>query len=98
MFGSEGSGNQKKFWTADNKLVKLNSKYREADKEVSAYELGSLAVDLPQSINVFCYQNVVRRYRLNVARLFLAQRETAQCKTFLMHVHSDVNCGMIIHV
>ena len=42
MFGSEGSGNQKKFWTKDNKLVKLNSKYREADKEVSAYELGTM--------------------------------------------------------
>jgi hypothetical protein len=42
MFGSEGSGNQKKFWTTDNRLVKLNSKYREADKEVSAYELGTM--------------------------------------------------------
>lgn len=39
MFGTEGSGNQKKFWV-DNNLVKLDSKLRESHKEVSAYHIG----------------------------------------------------------
>lgn len=41
VFGSEGSGNQKKFWVGDT-LIKLNSKYHEAEKEYSAYMLGKL--------------------------------------------------------
>lgn len=39
VFGSDGSGDQKKIWV-DNKLIKLNSKFREASKEVSASILG----------------------------------------------------------
>lgn len=39
MFGTEGSGNQKKFWMGDT-LIKLNSKYQEADKEVAASVIG----------------------------------------------------------
>lgn len=39
MFGTDGSGNQKKIWV-DNTLIKLNSKFREASKEVSASILG----------------------------------------------------------
>lgn len=39
-FGTEGSGNQIKLWNG-SKLIKLNSKYRESSKEVSAYLLGT---------------------------------------------------------
>jgi len=35
IFRSTGSGNQKKIWVG-NKLIKLNSKWREASKEESA--------------------------------------------------------------
>ena len=37
-FGTEGSGNQIKYWK-DNRLIKLNSKYHEAQKEVSCSKL-----------------------------------------------------------
>lgn len=46
-FGTEGSGHQIKFWV-HNTLVKLNSKYHEAEKEVSAYVLGT-AFGLPMT-------------------------------------------------
>lgn len=50
VFGSDGSGNQKKVWI-DNKLIKLNSKYREASKEVSASILGkAFGLDIVQYI------------------------------------------------
>jgi len=39
VFGTDGSGNQKKIWVGET-LIKLNSKHREANKEVSAYMLG----------------------------------------------------------
>lgn len=41
VFGSEGSGNQKKCWINDT-LIKLNSKYHESEKEYSAYLFGKL--------------------------------------------------------
>ena len=43
VFGADGSGNQIKSWVKINNskyLIKTNSKYREAIKEVSAYKLG----------------------------------------------------------
>lgn len=40
-FGTSGSGNQLKFWV-DNKLIKIDSKYKESDKEVSASILAEL--------------------------------------------------------
>lgn len=39
LFGTDGSGNQKKVWIGNN-LVKLDSKFRESQKEVSASILG----------------------------------------------------------
>lgn len=40
-FGTQGSGNQTKFWI-NNQLVKLDSKFKESDKEVSASILASI--------------------------------------------------------
>lgn len=39
LFGTEGSGNQKKLWVG-NTLIKIDSKHRESKKEVSASVLG----------------------------------------------------------
>lgn len=39
LFGTSGSGNQKKQWISKDLLVKINSKHREAFKEVDAYKL-----------------------------------------------------------
>ena len=41
IFGSDGSGNQIKSWINSRFLIKVNSKYREASKEVDAYKLGT---------------------------------------------------------
>jgi hypothetical protein len=40
MFGTDGSGNQRKIWI-NNKLIKIDSKLRESSKEVSAYNIAS---------------------------------------------------------
>lgn len=40
-FGTSGSGNQPKFWV-NNYLVKVDSKFRESDKEVSACRLAEI--------------------------------------------------------
>lgn len=42
MFGTDGSGNQKKIWIDNKHLVKVNSKLREASKEVDACKLAEL--------------------------------------------------------
>lgn len=42
LFGSDGSGNQKKIWIDNKYLVKVNSKLREASKEVDACKLAEL--------------------------------------------------------
>lgn len=42
MFGTDGSGNQKKIWISNKYLVKVNSKLREASKEVDACKLAEL--------------------------------------------------------
>lgn len=42
MFGTDGSGNQKKIWIDNKYLVKVNSKLREASKEVDACKLAEL--------------------------------------------------------
>ena len=39
--GSDGSGAQKKFWIDPQHLIKVNTKRREALKEVSAFKLGT---------------------------------------------------------
>lgn len=40
IFGTDGSGNQIKLWLDKKHLIKVNSKLREATKEVDAYKLG----------------------------------------------------------
>lgn len=42
LFGSDGSGNQKKIWIDNQHLVKVNSKLRESSKEVDACKLAEL--------------------------------------------------------
>ena len=42
MFGTDGSGNQKKIWIDDKHLLKVNSQLREASKEVDACKLAEL--------------------------------------------------------
>jgi len=41
VFGTSGSGNQTKIWIGRRHLVKVNSKFREATKEVDAYKLAT---------------------------------------------------------
>lgn len=42
LFGTDGSGNQKKAWVEHKYLIKLNSKLKEASKEVDACRLAEI--------------------------------------------------------
>lgn len=61
-FGTEGSGNQIKFWQGDT-LIKLNSKHREADKEVAASVIGkAFNLDVVQYVSgAYFYQGSVHK-------------------------------------
>lgn len=58
IFGIDGSGNQIKKWYDRSHLIKLNSKYREASKEVDAYRLGT-------AMGLYCakYSEITVLYR-----------------------------------
>ena len=70
----------------------------QASRLIAADELRPLRITLPQVVNVLHHQQMIRLYRLHIPRFFLALRQTAQCKICLMYVHSNVNCGIILHV
>ena len=57
LFGSEGSGDQKKIWL-DNRLHKLNSKFHEDDKEVAASKIG-------KAFGLNCVQYHSARYKVS---------------------------------
>lgn len=59
-FGTPGSGNQVKFWV-NNQLIKLDSKFKESDKEVSASKLADIF-----EINHVDYFKVKSIYKNNV--------------------------------
>ena len=72
VFGTEGSGHQKKYWTEGNEyLIKINSKYREASKEVSASAILS-------SLGVFCVD-----YEMIKVIYGGKQRVACTCKNYL---------------
>lgn len=56
-FGTPGSGNQTKFWI-NNQLVKLDSKFRESDKEVSASKLADVF-----NLNHITYSKIKALYK-----------------------------------
>lgn len=61
IFGTEGSGHQKKCWITINGekyLIKLNSKYREASKEVSASTIA-----IASGVNAVRYEEGKYKYR-----------------------------------
>lgn len=70
VFGTEGSGNQKKCWIGNN-LIKLNSKYHEDEKEYSASRIGNLF-----GLNVVNYEKGMYTYNNTTYK-------GCECKSFI---------------
>lgn len=82
-FGTEGSGNQKKFWVG-TQLIKLNTKYHEAEKEYSAGVLGkAFGLNIVEyQRDTYFYKNEV--YKGCVCNSFLKQYESAITLAYIL--------------
>lgn len=87
LFGTEGSGHQKKVWiTKDNQryLIKLNSKYREALKEQDASILLKAC-----GIDAVTYKAIK-------VKIYGEERNACICKSFLSNEEYTITLGKII--
>jgi len=83
VFGTDGSGNQVKMWL-NNSLIKVNSKYKEATKEVDAYKLGS-------AMGLYCaeYTSLLVNYRGS-------ERRACMSESFLLKDEIELTISYII--
>lgn len=84
VFGTDGSGNQVKMWLNKQYLIKVNSKYREASKEVDAYKLGKA-----MGLNCVEYREQIVEFRGN-------QRKACITKSFLLNDEIEVTVAEIL--
>lgn len=85
VYGTDGSGNQAKIWL-NNSLIKINSKYKEASKEVDAYKLGS-------AMGLKCaeYASLLVNYRGS-------ERRACMTESFLQNGEVEISVAYILDI